>query len=198
MSATQLKLPKSLSQHPELAHQILYMPSTAANSFPHPITPSKCLKQHQTCTRFLSRMKTNYLQSLLATFDSKTRRAITRSVGSKSSSWLTVLPITRHQFDLSAAEFHDSLALRCHRPLFPANCDGCGDVFNLTHALDCRKGGLVTQRHNEVRDAIGDLASLVYKEVMREPIVQEANDACGIPSLVADLDQYEGYGSLKR
>ena len=27
----------------------------------------------------------------------------------------------------------------------------------------------------------------MYKEVIREPIVQEANDACGIPSLVADL-----------
>ena len=43
------------------------------------------------------------------------------------------------------------------------------------------------QRHNEIRDALGDLASLVYKDVIREPIVQEANDACGIPSLVADL-----------
>ncbi|KAL5470750.1 hypothetical protein EMCRGX_G028763 [Ephydatia muelleri] len=64
----------------------------------------------------------------------------------------------------------------------PANCDGCGDDFNLTHALDCRKGGQVIQRHNEVRDAIGDLASLVYKEVICEPLVQEANDASGIPS----------------
>ena len=43
------------------------------------------------------------------------------------------------------------------------------------------------QHHNEVRDALGDLASLVYKDVIREPIVQEANDACGIPSLVVDL-----------
>ena len=43
------------------------------------------------------------------------------------------------------------------------------------------------QRHNEVRDVLGDLASLVYKDVIGEPIVQEANDACGIPSLVADL-----------
>ena len=55
----------------------------------------------------------------------------------------------------------------------------------------------MTQRHNEVRDAIGDLASLVYKEVMREPIVQEANDACGIPSLVADLS-IRGIWQLKR
>ena len=129
------------------------------------------------------------LASVLATLDPKTRQAITKSVGSKSSSWLTVLPIALHHFDLSATEFRDSLALRYHRPLLkaPANCDGCGDVFNLTHALDCRKGGLVIQCHNEVRNAIGDVASLVYKEVIREPIVQEANYACGIPSLFADL-----------
>ena len=43
------------------------------------------------------------------------------------------------------------------------------------------------QRHNEIRDAIGDLASIVYKEVIREPVVQEANDAYGVPSLIADL-----------
>ena len=48
-------------------------------------------------------------------------------------------------------------------------------------------GDLVIQRHNEVRDALGDLASLVYKDIICEPIVQEANDTCGIPSLVADL-----------
>ena len=31
---------------------------------------------------------------------------------------------------------------------------------SLEHALDCKKGGLVTQRHNEVRDVISDLASI--------------------------------------
>ena len=93
------------------------------------------------------------LTSVLATLDPNTRRAITRSVGSKSSSWLTVLPIALHHFDLSATEFRDSLALHYHRPLLkaPANCDGCGDVFNMTHALDCRKGGLVIQRQGCIR-----------------------------------------------
>ena len=43
------------------------------------------------------------------------------------------------------------------------------------------------QHHNEIRDAIGDLASIVYKEVIWEPVVQEDNNACGIPSLIADL-----------
>ena len=32
-------------------------------------------------------------------------------------------------------------------------------------------GGLVTRRHNEVRDAFGDLASLVWSPVIKEPVV---------------------------
>ena len=100
---------------------------------------------------------------------------------------LTALPLAHHHLDLSTTEFRDALARQYNRPLLklPANCDGCGAATSLEHALDCKKGGLVTQRHNEV---IGDLASLVfYKEVVKEPIVQEANDAEGVPSLIADL-----------
>ena len=52
------------------------------------------------------------------------------------------------------------------------------------------------QRHNEIRDAIGDIASIVYKEVIWETVVQEADDACGVPSLIADLS-IRGYGRLK-
>ena len=49
-----------------------------------------------------------------------------------------------------------------------------GDPFDLSHALSCRKGGLVTQRHNEVCDAFGDLAALAWSQVTCEPIVREA------------------------
>ena len=59
--------------------------------------------------------------------------------------------------------------------------------FNLQHALDCKKGGLVTLRHNEVRDALGDIASMAYKDVVREPIVREAKDTLGMPAIIADL-----------
>ena len=38
-----------------------------------------------------------------------------------------------------------------------------------------------------VRDVIGNLASVVFKEVVKEPVVQEANDAGGVPSLIADV-----------
>ena len=62
----------------------------------------------------------------------------------------------------------------------------CGDKFTF-HALDCRKCGLATQQHNEERDALGDLASIASKDVIREPVVQEADNARGIPALIADL-----------
>ena len=67
----------------------------------------------------------------------------------------------------------------------PGNCDGCGATFTTDHALDCRFGGLVTRRHNEVHDAFGDLSSLVWGSVHREPVVQEACDGRG--ALIADL-----------
>ena len=86
-------------------------------------------------------------------------------------------------------EFRDVLALRYRKPLLNglAFCDGCGAPFDLSHALSCKKGGLIIQRHNEIRDAVGDLADTVWTQVQREPIVRQANDSESIPALIADL-----------
>ena len=127
------------------------------------------------------------LSSVLESLPSPTCRSIKRAIDFQTSGWLTVLPLACHQFDLSSQQFRDALSLRYHRPLamMPASCDGCGSTFCLSHALDCRKGGLVTQCHNEVRDALGDLAALAYKDVIREPVVCKGDD--GAPVLIADL-----------
>ena len=71
------------------------------------------------------------------------QRAILRAKGSNISSWLSVLPLARSQFDLSAQEFRDGLALRYKKPLLslPSVCDGCGAPFSIEHAVDCRFGG---------------------------------------------------------
>ena len=69
----------------------------------------------------------------------------------------------------------------------PPYCDGCGSPSSLDHFLVCRKGGLIIQRHNEIRDAIGDLAALAWSSVKREPIVKEAHDGYSTDVLVADL-----------
>ena len=127
------------------------------------------------------------LSFLLPGLLSLTSRAVQRAVDSHTSGWLNVLPLTHHHFDLSVQQLRDALCLRYHHPLslMPAFCDGCGGDFSLTHALECRKGGLVTQRHNEVRDALGDLAALGYREVVCEPIVCDGD--IDSPALIADL-----------
>ena len=66
-------------------------------------------------------------------------------------------------------------------------CARCGASFSLCRTLNCRKGGLVTQYHNEICDALGDLLVTGYKEVLREPILQEDDGSTSTPVLVADL-----------
>jgi len=103
------------------------------------------------------------------------------------SGWLTVLPVSQDHYDLTAQEFCDVLALRYRKPLLnvPSSCDGCGAPFSLDHALICRKGGLIIQHHNEVRDAVGDLASLVWGQVVSEPVVRDAS--ADSEALIVDL-----------
>ena len=50
--------------------------------------------------------------------------------------------------------------------LMPPTCDGCANTFILSHALDCRSGGLVVRHHNEIRDAFGDLDCLAYRDLI--------------------------------
>ena len=127
------------------------------------------------------------LSALLSSVSASARRAIERAVDFGVSGWLTVLPLAQYHFDLSPQQFRDALSLRYNWSLMlmPPTCDGCGAAFTLSHALDCRRGGLVVRRHNEIRDALEDLASLAYKDVIREPVVRDG-DADG-PGLIADL-----------
>ena len=46
---------------------------------------------------------------------------------------------------------------------------------------------MVIQHHIEVRDAIGDLASLIWNHVRCEPIVREGDSETGTPALVSYL-----------
>ena len=46
---------------------------------------------------------------------------------------------------------------------------------------------MITQRHNELRDAIGDSASLIWSSVKREPIVKNVHDDDSGEVLIADL-----------
>ena len=117
--------------------------------------------------------------ALIPSLDASSQHAILHAKGGNFSSWLAVLPVHRDQFDLSAQEFRDGLTLRYNKPplcILPT-CDGCGTSFTVIHAMDCHVGGLVGRRHNEVRDAFGDLATLVWGQRHREPVIRESHNA---------------------
>ena len=100
------------------------------------------------------------------------KRAIKRAICGKTSAWLAVLPLATCHFDLAPAQFRDGLVISymCDSTDLPSKCDGCGASLTMQHALDCKVGGLVIQRHNEIRGCIGDIAA----QVVMEPIVREA------------------------
>ena len=87
-----------------------------------------------------------------------------------ASSWLGVLPLAEVGFALNKGEFRDALSLRYGRPLkgLPAMCL-CGQKYNVTHALNCKKDGFVAMRHNNLRDFEADMLSKIVDDVETEP-----------------------------
>lgn len=90
-----------------------------------------------------------------------------------SGIWLSVLPSRLNGNDLSAEEFRDNLRLRYNLKHvdMPANCDGCGKTMTVEHALQCKVGGLVHVRHNDVADEFRHLCGCAFSfgKVERKP-----------------------------
>ena len=87
-----------------------------------------------------------------------------------------IIPTPENHFQLNPEEFRDSLAFRYGRaPVkMPSLCDGDGEIFDVDHALNCPKGGLVYARHNEFRDLNCSLLELAgLKQIISEPIVKD-------------------------
>ena len=49
----------------------------------------------------------------------------------------------------------------------------CGDKFSADHAMICRRGGLIIQRHNELRDLEAEMLNVVCHDVEVEPVVHK-------------------------
>ena len=86
-----------------------------------------------------------------------------------ASSWPNAIPLEEQGLVLSKQEFRDSLRLRYNMPLsgLPTH-RACGEVFNTNHALSCKKGGFVAQRHDGIRDLLTTLLAKVCKNVESE------------------------------
>ena len=106
----------------------------------------------------------------------KTRRALELATEKGASVWLTVLPLQELGFTLNKREFRDAIKLRYDWPIddLPSTCV-CGEVFTIDHAMICKRGGFVIQRHNELRDLEAVLLSSVCSDVETEPILQDVS-----------------------
>ncbi len=99
-----------------------------------------------------------------------------------ASSWLTVIPLSEMDFPLNKQEFRDALKFRYVLKFRydwpfkdnPTRC--CGDLFNIDHAMMCRLGGFIIQRHNELRDLEADLLNIVCNDV--EASLQACKQLC--------------------
>ena len=73
-------------------------------------------------------------------------------------------PSTVNGTELGAQEWRDALFLQyvLYPPELPTHCDDCHVRFSISHTLDCKKGGLVTARHKDLRDKVVDLAGKTF------------------------------------
>ena len=77
-------------------------------------------------------------------------------------------------FNLNKREFRDGIRLRYdwEIPDTPSVCV-CGVEFTVDHAMVCRRGGFIIQRHNELRDLEAEMLKMVCNDVEVEPVFQE-------------------------
>ena len=113
------------------------------------------------------------LEQFKTSLPRRTRRAVDLAREKGASSWLTAIPLKEMNFDLSKREFRDALRLRYDWaiPDSPSVCV-CGCDFNADHAMICQRGGLIIQRHNEIRDLVAELLDMVCHNVAVEPTLQ--------------------------
>ena len=142
-----------------------------ANETPHDAVVSSL---QQSVRREKNEVLQTKLNGIKNSLTLKTQRAVDLASEKGASNWLTVKPIDEIGFALNKGEFPDALKLIYDWEIAdnPSICM-CGNVFNVYHAMVCRRGGFIIQRHNELRDLEADMLSKVCNDVEIEPVLQE-------------------------
>ena len=93
----------------------------------------------------------------------------------ETGAWLAAIPDRLSGTVLSYQEWHDNISLRYGWTPngLPRTCDGCGAGFTVEHGLNCKKGGLVSLRHNDECDEWAHLCGLALgnSRVTTEPLI---------------------------
>ena len=106
--------------------------------------------------------------------DESKAKALEASQEKGASSWLNVLPLKSLNYSLDKDSFRVALFIRYGLPIkrLPSICV-CGSKFSVEHALNCKKGGFITSRHNELRQITAEFLKEVCLDVEEEPLLQE-------------------------
>ena len=102
-----------------------------------------------------------------------TKRNLEQLAEPGASSWLGAFPLKEHGFNLNKSEFQDAVNLRYNKTLknLPAKC-ACGATYDITHAMNCHRGGFINARHDNVRNFEANLLKQVCNDVQIEPSLQ--------------------------
>ena len=77
-----------------------------------------------------------------------------------------MIPLEQYGFSLNKVEFRNAIMLRYGKEIkgLSATCP-CGQKYDTTHALNCKKGGFVTIKHNSTRDYEANLLAKIRTDV---------------------------------
>ena len=93
----------------------------------------------------------------------------------KTGAWLMVQPSMVNGTELGAQEWRYVLFLRygLDPPDLSHYCDNCNAKFSICQALNCKRGGLITVRHNEIHDRVADLDGKAFTPLScaRQPLI---------------------------
>ena len=108
--------------------------------------------------------------NLKTVLSEKVKRCVELAGEKGAGAWLSALPLQSLGYVLNKQEFRDSIYLRYGWmiPNTPAYC-GCKSKNDINHTLNCKLGGYVTMRHNNIRDLEASLLREVCKDVKVEP-----------------------------
>ena len=110
------------------------------------------------------------LEEVKGEVDEKMRRTLDLACEKGAGAWLSALPLQAMGYTLNKQEFKDAIYLRYgwNIPNTPYHC-GCGAKNSVDHTLNCKLGGYITMRHNNLRDLEASLLTEVCKDVKVEP-----------------------------
>ena len=136
----------------------------------------------------------NQFRDLTETMDNHKKQSFCRAP--KTGCWLTTQPSTFNGTTLTREEFVDGLHLRYGftPPDMPEHCDGCYAPFTIEHALSCRKGAAILNRHNHLTHEWESLCKSAFSpgSVTTEPFIYSLKDRTSPPTSSATRVEARG------